>query len=80
MACSQMFHADINAGGQHVRLILAAVADGWLGAAVYPDTKESISLFELPDIEDAKAKAEGWVRIVHNVRDVIEWIPGPPDS
>ena len=74
----RMFHAEIKKAGLNVRLILAPATDGWLGAVVYPDTRESISLFELPNLEDAKAKAEGWVRVVHNVKDLIEWIPGKP--
>ena len=74
----QMFHAEIRQDGINVRLILASVADGWLGAVVYPDTLASISLFELPNLDDAKAKAEGWVRVVHNVKSLIEWIPGKP--
>ena len=76
----EMFYADLGAGGRPLRLVLARVVDGWLGAIVYPDTEESISLFELPSYEDAKAKAEGWVRTVHGVRDAIQWIPGRPVS
>jgi hypothetical protein len=69
-------HADVSADGQQIRLVIAPVVDGWLGAVVYPATRESISLFELSSIEDAKAKAEEWVRIVYSVTGALEWIPG----
>jgi hypothetical protein len=76
----EMFYADLSAGGQRLRLVLAHVVDGWLGAVVYLGTEESISLFELPNYEDAKAKAEGWARTVHGIRAAIQWIPGRPSS
>ena len=68
--------ADVTRAERPLRLVVAEVADGWLCAAVYPDTKESITLAVYPDIERAKTMAEGGARVVHNVRDAIEWIPG----
>ncbi len=76
----EMFYADLSAGGHRLRLVLARAADGWLGAIVYPDTEESISLFELPSYEHAKRQAEGFVRTVHGVRDAVQWIRGRPAS
>jgi hypothetical protein len=76
----QVFHADVVSGEQHVRLVVANGVDGWLAAVYYPDTKESINLHEAPEVEEAKAVVEGWVRVVHNVRESIEWIPGSPSS
>jgi hypothetical protein len=74
------FSADVMSTEHPLRLVVADSVDGWLAAVVYPDTKESITLAQEPKIEDAKAHVEGWVRVVHNVSDVIEWIPGPPPT
>ena len=51
-------------------------ADGWLGTVYYPDTKESVPLGQWPEIEEAKAGVEGWVRVVHGVENAIEWAAG----
>ena len=72
----QVYHADVVSGEQHVRLVVANAVDGWLAAVYYPDTKESINLSEAPEVEEAKAVVEDWVRVVHNVRGSVEWIPG----
>lgn len=72
------FRADVTLVEKRITLVVADGVDGWICAVYYPDTKESITLGQCPDIGDAKARVEGWVRIVHNVSDAIEWIPGPP--
>jgi hypothetical protein len=74
------FRADVTSVERRLRLVVADSVDGWLAAVVYPDTKESITLAQYPNTEDAKAHVEGWVRIVHKVADAIEWIPGLPPS
>jgi hypothetical protein len=51
-------YAALCVNGQQIRLVIAPCPDGWLVAVVYPQSSESISLCELPSIEDAKAKAE----------------------
>lgn len=82
----EMFHADttfraeVTSVEQRLSLIVADGVDGWLGAVYYLDTKESITICQSPEIEDAKAEVEGWVRVVHGVKDAIEWVPGPPPS
>ncbi len=73
----ETFHANVVFGGRQICLFVGLATDGWLGAVYYPDTRESISLCQVREMEDAKAKVEGWVRIVHKVTDPVEWIPGP---
>jgi len=75
-----MFRADVTAQERQVHLIAAKTADGWLTAVVYPDTNETITLADYRSIEDAKAGVRSWVRLVHNVTDVTEWIAGPPPN
>jgi hypothetical protein len=75
------FNTDATSAEQRVRLIVAdAGADGWLCAVYYPDTKESMTLAQYSDIDNAKAKVEGWVRTVHKARHAIEWVPGLPSG
>ena len=70
----EAFHADVTFRAQvtavehRLTLVVIDDVDGWLGAVYYPDTKESITLCQEPEVEDAKAGVEGWVRIVHGVR------------
>ncbi|MGB8010748.1 MAG: hypothetical protein WCF68_03985 [Terriglobales bacterium] len=70
------FRADVTAVEQRLSLVIADGVDGWVGAVHYPDTKESITVCQEPEIEDAKANVEGWVRTVHGVKDAIKWAPG----
>jgi hypothetical protein len=84
MKVHETFHAEVlfqpNGASvkQHLCLLIADGIDGWAVGAYYPATKESITLTQVPEIDDAKAHAEGWVRVVHRVKDVVEWIPGLP--
>ena len=72
------FRADVTGAEQQASLVVADGVDGWLAAVYYSDTKESINLSQVPGIEDAKRYVEDWVRVVHGIKDSIEWIPGPP--
>jgi hypothetical protein len=74
------FRAEVTAEEHNLQLIAAKTADGWLTAVVYPDTNETITLADYRSIEDAKAGVQGWVHLVHNVKDVPEWVVGPPSN
>jgi len=76
----QIFHSDVVSGEQRVRLVVSDGADGWLAAVYYPDRKESVNLSQLPKVEEAKAVVENWARVVHNLRDRVEWVSGPPSN
>jgi hypothetical protein len=76
MRAREVFHADVVSGEQRIRLIVSDGVDGWVAAVYYPDTKESITLCQEPDIELAKAVVQDWARIVHNITGVVEWVPG----
>jgi hypothetical protein len=74
------FQADATAQEHNLQLIAAKTADGWLTAVVYPDTNETIALAEYRSVEEAKAGVQGWVRLVHNVNAIPEWIAGPSSN
>jgi hypothetical protein len=71
--------AEGNSGEKQVWLIVRDSWDGWNSVVYYPDTKESILLSQLAEIEDAKAVAEDWARN-YKVKDVLEWVPALPSK
>lgn len=73
----EIFRADVDVNGQHVCVVIASGADGWLCVVRYPEPEEPITLAQHPDIEDAKRYMEDWIRVVHNVKGEITWNPGP---
>jgi len=78
LAKQEVFHAKVTAGEQLLYFFVADCPDGWAVSVHYPREGEPFSLCELPELEDAKRHAQGWVGLVHNVKDPLEWIPGLP--
>jgi len=78
LAKRETFHAKITAGEQLLYFCVADCPDGWAVGVHYPHEGEPFGLCELPELEDAKRHAHAWVGLVHNVKDPLEWSPGPP--
>lgn len=78
MTKQEVFHAKVTAGEQVLYFAVADVPDGWALSVHYPSEGEPFALCELPELDDVKRHAQGWVRVVHNVKDDLEWIPGLP--
>jgi hypothetical protein len=76
---AEVFHADVDSGGERVRLVARFTYDGWQVAIRYLATKEWSVLCVLPECEDAKEAAEDFARNILKVKDEIVWSASPPD-
>ena len=75
----EVFHADVDSGGERVRLVARFTQDGWQVAIRYLSTKEWSVLCVLSESEEAKEAAEDFARNLLKVKDAIVWSAGPPN-
>jgi hypothetical protein len=73
----EVFHADVDSGGERVRLVARFTHDGWQVAIRYLAEKEWSVLCILEESEDAKGAAEDFARNFLKVKDEIVWSTGP---